>query len=158
MIDLFLPALRIRKDPTHPVDPKLCSVVLLCRVTNPVGKLAVEVGVSTPFCDGNDVVSGCCPVIVPIAVPRNRQAADLTDPFIPFVHFGKTDAGVLLVSGGVPSPPLLVLFSPPLGVPGTFVRAVLDPVFVRSKFFPAPLADHVFLPNKKDSRSCPELI
>ena len=71
---------------------------------------------------------------------------------------GKADAGVLLIAGGVSSPPLLVLFSPPLGVPGAFVRAVLDPVFVRSKFFPAPLADHVFLPNKKDSRSCPELI
>ena len=123
-----------------------------------MGELAVEVGVSSLLGDRDDVVSGRCPVIVPVAVPRDWQAADLTDSFVPFVHLGKADAGVLLIAGGVSSPPLLVLFSPPLGVPGAFVRAVLDPVFVRSKFFPAPLADHVFLPNKKDSRSCPELI
>ena len=158
MIDLFLPALRIRKESTHPVDLKLCSVILLCRVTNPMGQLTVEVGVGSLLCDGNDVISGCCPVIVPVAVPRDRQTADLTDPSVPFVHLGKTDASVLLIAGGVSSPPLLVLFPSPLGMPGAFVRAVLDPVFVRSKFFPAPLADHVFLPNKKDSRSCPELI
>jgi len=154
MIDLFLPALRIRKESTHPVDLKLCSVILLCRVTNPMGQLTVEVGVGSLLCDGNDVISGCCPVIVPVAVPRDRQTADLTDPSVPFVHLGKTDASVLLIAGGVSSPPLLVLFPSPLGMPGAFVRAVPDPVLVRSKFFPTPFTDHAFLPNKKDSRSC----
>jgi hypothetical protein len=156
MIDLSFPSFWFFNHPLYPIDPKLCSVVSLCRVTDPMSQLTIEVGVSSLLCDRNDVVSGRCPVIVPVALPRDWQAADLTDSFVPFVHFIQADAGVLLIAGGVPSPPLLVLFSSPLGMPGAFVRAVLDPVFVRSKFFPTPFTDHAFLPNKKDSRSCPK--
>ena len=156
MIDLSFPSFRLFDQPLHPINQKLCSVVSLCRVTDPMSQLTIEVGVGSLLCDGNDVVSGRCPVIVPVAVPRDRQAADLTDPSVPFVHLRKTDAGVLLVAGGVPSPPLLILFSSPLGMSGAFVRAVPDPVLVRSKFFPTPFTDHAFLPNKKDSRSCPK--